>query len=411
MEDKTQALYEHPVVRKLAERFAETPYSLFLVGGCVRDAVDGRNDFSDLDFTTDALPDYIETIVGDIGPLWLAGKRFGTIGVFIGGEKVEITTFRGEVYEEDSRKPEVTFSTDIEDDLGRRDFTVNALAIRVDGESAELIDYHQGVRDLKDKILRTPSDPTTTIIEDPLRAVRAVRFAATKGFRLSVTLQDAIRRNVDRLEIVAPERIMEECRKIFSLGAHNVRSAFTLSRSLGINTFMFGMLDLRDLDAFDKLEIMNAPGSTALALMLADTSVEGIEDDHFLSQLHLPQADREQIKKTVTCARQLKDLFEQVTLRHLRREFGRETFETGAIVCNLAFGLTPNQKAFIAFAALDKRLDAPLPVDGDDVMAVMGCPPGPFVGAALKMLEAVYCIDPDSTKEDLLAVLTSSKGA
>jgi tRNA nucleotidyltransferase/poly(A) polymerase len=411
MEDKTQALFEHPVVRKIADCFSDTRFSLYLVGGCVRDAVDGRDDFSDLDFTTDALPEQIETIVGDVGPLWLAGKRFGTIGVFVKGEKVEITTFRGEVYEEDSRKPEVTFSEFIEDDLGRRDFTVNALALRVDGESAELLDYHQGVRDLKDKILRTPSDPTVTIQEDPLRAVRAVRFAATRGFRLSVTLQDAIRRNVDRLEIVAPERIMEECRKIFSLDAHNVHRAFVLSRSLDINTFMFGMLDLRNLEAFEQLEIMNADGYTALALMLADTAVEELELDGYLSLLHLPSGEKDAIKKIVTIAVYLKDLHELFTIRSVRRNATPDEFGSGAIVGNLVFGFDGDQKAKIASVALDQRLDGPLPVDGDDVMDAMNCPPGPFVGAALKMLEAVFCIDPDSTREELLAVLTSSKGA
>jgi tRNA nucleotidyltransferase/poly(A) polymerase len=283
------------------------------------------------------------------------------------------------------------------------------MAIRVDGNAPELFDPFRGTQDLKDKILRTPGPSDRTFIEDPLRAVRAVRFAATKGFRIAVTTTDAIRRNGHRLEIVASERIMEECRKIFSLRAHNVRHAFTLSRSLGINTFMFGMLDIRDLDAFDRLEIIDTDGLTALALMLADTSVEGIEDDAFLSQLHLPSAEKDTIKKTVDSARQLKDLHEVFTIRALRRA-EPEHFEMGAVICNLAFGLERSQKVTIAMVGCDKRLEAPLPVDGDDVMAAMNCPPGPFVGAALKMLEGVFCIDPDSTREDLLSVLKGSKG-
>ena len=210
MEDVTQALYENTVVRKLADRFTDTPHSLYLVGGCVRDAVAGRTDFSDLDFTTDATPDEIENIVRDLGSLWLAGKRFGTIGVFVGGEKLEVTTFRKETYEPKSRKPNVAFTKELWEDLIRRDFTVNAMAIRVDGDSPELLDPFQGATDLKDKILRTPGDPASTFIEDPLRAVRAVRFAATRGFRLSVTVETAIRAHGHRLTIVAQERVMEE---------------------------------------------------------------------------------------------------------------------------------------------------------------------------------------------------------
>jgi len=406
MEDVTQALYENTVVRRLADQFTETPFALYLVGGCVRDAVAGRTDFSDLDFTTDATPDQIEFLVRDLGPLWLAGKRFGTIGVFVGGEKLEVTTFRGEIYHEDSRKPEVKFSKELLDDLVRRDFTVNAMAIRVDGGSAELIDPFQGATDLKDKILRTPGPSAQTFIEDPLRAVRAVRFAATRGFRLSVTVETAIRLHGHRLGIVAQERIMEECRKIFSKGVDSVCTAYLLSYQLGINSFLFGDLSLKDPDHFDTLEILGLNGYTALALMVAE-SVEGeaTEVDGFLDDLTLPSGEKETIKKIVECAIQLQDKHLVFVMRALRREVGIETFELGAVIANLAFGFKHQQRLDIAYTLTDRRLDAPLPVTGDDVMEVTGCQPGPFVGSCL------ICIDPSITRDELLEALTTNQGA
>jgi hypothetical protein len=411
MEDVTQALYENTVVRKLADRFSDTPFALYLVGGCVRDAVAGRTDFSDLDFTTDATPDEIEHIVGDLGPLWLSGKRFGTIGVFVGGEKLEVTTFRGETYEPDSRKPNVTFSKDLWEDLVRRDFTVNAMAIRVDGDSPELLDPFQGATDLKDKILRTPGDTNVTILEDPLRAVRAVRFAATRGFRLSVTVETAISLHGHRLSIVAQERIMEECRKIFGQGADSVRRAYLLSKQLGINSFLFGDLGLSDLDHFDALEILGLDGYTALALMVAE-SIEGelTEVDAFLDDLTLPGGEKETIKKIVDCAVQLQDMQLVISMNALRRKVGLDIFRLGATIDRIISGFDEVKWDRIAYVILDNRLDAPLPVNGEDVMEVTGCEPGPFVGSALKFCEGMFCIDPSITKTELLDSLTN-KGA
>jgi hypothetical protein len=411
MEDIVQSLYENTVVRRLADRFTDTPHSLYLVGGCVRDAVAGRTDFSDLDFTTDATPDEIENIVRDLGPLWLAGKRFGTIGVFVGGEKLEVTTFRRESYEPDSRKPNVTFSKDLWEDLVRRDFTVNAMAIRVDGDSPELLDPFKGAIDLRDKILRTPGDTNVTFLEDPLRAVRAVRFAATRGFRLSVTVETAIRAHGHRLTIVAQERVMEESRKIFSEGADSVRRAFLLSKQLGINSFLFGDLGLTDLDHFDTLEILGFDGYTALALMVAE-SIEGElgEVDAFLSDLTLPSGEKETIKKIVDCAIQLQGMGWIVAMRGIRREVGIDTFRAGALIAHILTPFDDAKKVDIAYAILDERLDRPLPVNGEDVMEATGCEPGPYVGASFKFCEGMFCLDPSITKEELLDSLTN-KGA
>lgn len=411
MENLIEALYEHPVVRKLADQFTETPYSLYLVGGAVRDAVAGYSDgFDDLDFTTDATPDQIEAIVKDLGPLWLAGKRFGTIGVFVSGEKLEVTTFRGETYEENSRKPNVTFSKDLLEDLIRRDFTVNAMAIRVDADAPEFFDPFRGAHDLKDKVLNTPGPSARTILEDPLRAVRAVRFAATRGFTLSVTVKDAIHLHGHRLSIVASERVMEECRKIFSLGADSVRRAFLLSRELGIRWAMFGELTLYHLNHLATLEVLGSDGYTALALMVAESADDATEIDAYLSPLMLPSGEKEGIKKIVECAMQLQDIYYILRMRALRREVGADTFERGAMVRNIAFGATDEQRVDIANVILDKRLEAPLPIDGEDVMAILKCRPGPQVGSALKFLEGLFCVDPDMTRHDLIKALRPNQG-
>ena len=167
----------------LSDRFRSAGHSLYLVGGSVRDAIvadegspGGRGD-RDLDFTTDARPDDIEAVVtGWADAVWTQGKRFGTIGCLRGGQKYEITTHRAEAYRPDSRKPDVAFGDSVEDDLARRDFTINAMALRL--PELELIDPFDGLADLSAHRLRTPLDPEVSFADDPLRMLRAARFIA-----------------------------------------------------------------------------------------------------------------------------------------------------------------------------------------------------------------------------------------
>src|SRR5947209_13794935 len=143
--------------RALAERFGDAGRRLYLVGGVVRDAILDRP-ISDLDFTTDALPDEIEQVISAwADDVWLQGKRFGTIGAAKGGRRFEITTHRAEAYAPESRKPDVVFSTAVEDDLSRRDFTVNAMALAL--PEPELLDPFGGLVDLHERRLRTPLSP------------------------------------------------------------------------------------------------------------------------------------------------------------------------------------------------------------------------------------------------------------
>ena len=197
--------------RPLAELFRSAGRRLYLVGGIVRDTLLGRTrDALDFDLTTDALPDEIEAIVRRLGPtaVWTQGKRFGTVGAHINGRDYEITTHRAEVYTEDSRKPEVAFSSEIEADLSRRDFTVNAMALDV--ADLRLVDPFDGVLDLAAKRLRTPLSPQVSFTDDPLRMLRAARFVTAYGFIPDPALVSAVTELRSRLKIVSPERIRTE---------------------------------------------------------------------------------------------------------------------------------------------------------------------------------------------------------
>ncbi len=206
----------------LAALFEEAGYPLYLVGGSVRDALLDRES-EDLDFTTSARPDAIESIgAGWASSSFTAGKEFGTIGLVRDGVVHEVTTFRSEVYRDDSRKPHVSFSESLSEDLSRRDFTVNAMAIRVPAgpsDTPEMIDPHGGLEDLAAKVLRTPSGPEISFGDDPLRMLRLFRFASTLGFEPDPRAVEAVSRMAGRLSIVSAERIRAEFDKLM-LGEH-----------------------------------------------------------------------------------------------------------------------------------------------------------------------------------------------
>lgn len=199
-------------IRELGDLFAAGGHGLYLVGGSVRDALLDRP-HDDLDFATDAHPARIKELVGGwADSIFTMGEVFGTIGVRKAGRTFEITTFRAEVYRSDSRKPTVTFSTRIEDDLSRRDFTVNAMALRL--PDAEPIDPWGGLNDLAGAVLRTPLDPHISFSDDPLRMLRLFRFQATLGFLPDPATLAAVKEMAGRLEIISAERIRDEFSKL-----------------------------------------------------------------------------------------------------------------------------------------------------------------------------------------------------
>lgn len=203
-------------LRDLVKAFEEEGHEIYLVGGTVRDLFLGRPQ-ADVDLSTSATPEETERVAKRFGTVWLTGKEFGTVGVDLGERKVEITTFRAEVYPRDSRKPEVLFGKSIEEDLRRRDFTVNAMAIRL--PTLSLVDPWGGLRDLNERVLRTPATPEQAFDEDPLRMLRVARFVSELGFKPTSRVVVAMGAMRSRLEIVSRERIRDEFSKLL-VGEH-----------------------------------------------------------------------------------------------------------------------------------------------------------------------------------------------
>jgi poly(A) polymerase len=203
---------QHPLLAKLGQAFESAGHELALVGGPVRDAILGRI-APDLDFTTSANPDQILKVVKPLATAtWDIGREFGTIAAQIDGEQVEITSYRADSYDRASRKPTVEFGDNLEDDLIRRDFTVNAMALRLPGRV--FVDPHQGLRDLMLQTLKTPTDPEVSFSDDPLRMMRAARFTSQLGFEIEPETFEAMIRLKDRIEIVSRERVRDELSKL-----------------------------------------------------------------------------------------------------------------------------------------------------------------------------------------------------
>jgi poly(A) polymerase len=201
----------------VARRFAEAGHELHLVGGPVRDALLGLDPTAsaDLDYATDARPEEIlARVTGWADAIWTQGQRFGTIGFLHGGVRHEVTTYRGEAYSPDSRNPEVVFATDIEADLSRRDFTINAMALRLSSADLTLVDPFGGLDDLFARRLRTPLDPDTSFTDDPLRMLRAARFLARYVLEPDPALVESATRLHERLSIIAAERLRDELDKL-----------------------------------------------------------------------------------------------------------------------------------------------------------------------------------------------------
>ncbi len=233
-----------PEASALAGRFAAAGFQLALVGGSVRDALLGRLG-ADLDFATDARPEQTKQILTKWGDaLWESGAAFGTIAtkkrVKRGAEYeeviVEVTTYRSDVYSDGSRKPEVAFGDSLEGDLHRRDFTVNAMALELTTPTPEFADPFGGLADLSSKLLRTPAAPELSFSDDPLRMLRAARFAAQLDFTIDEAALRAIAKMKERLSIISAERIREEFVKLLMSDAP--RRGLTILTESGLADFI-----------------------------------------------------------------------------------------------------------------------------------------------------------------------------
>jgi len=449
--DRLRALAAAEPLSTLAARFAEAGHELALVGGPVRDAFLGRP-VTDLDLTTSALPDEIVTIVARVADAhWDIGRAFGTIGARFGNETVEITTYRSDDYSPDSRKPEVVFGDSLEGDLVRRDFTINAMALRLSGGSAHpaagapvLVDPSGGLDDLLRHRLMTPGAPEQSFGDDPLRMLRAVRFAAQLGVDVDERALAAIRDMRERLGIVSAERVRDELVKLLSTTAP--RRGIELLVDTGLAALVLPELpalrleidehahhkdvyehSLTVLDQAIELERERHPGEAPdvvlrLAALLHDIgkpATKKVEASGAVSFYHHDVVGAKLARKRLTALRFDKDTITAVSRLvelHLRF-FGysdspwtdsgvrRYVRDADALLERLHIltradvttrnrrkaqrlrGAYDELEARIAHLAEQEELDAIRPdLDGEQIMALLNVPPGPIVGKAYRFL-------------------------
>lgn len=361
----------------LAARLAGAGHACFLVGGSVRDVLLGL-DHVDLDVTTDARPDSVRAVVdGWADSVWLQGQRFGTVGIVRAGIAIEITTFRADVYRSESRKPQVEYSDTIEEDLVRRDFTVNAIAAALPG--LELVDPFGGRTDLEARVLRTPQAAARSFTDDPLRMLRAARFASTYGFVPVRDVVDAMREHRARLEIVSAERIHDELRKLVLAPAPEV--GFELLATTGVLAeFLPEPVRYEDLVRVEPHEVRR------LAVLLGGLSPEAARAR--LRALRFSTAVVREVADTIAVLDRIDGPgveWDDASVREVVRRGGDGLRDAVAVAAGLGRAATFRT----AYERLRVRedLDAPdSPLDGAAVMAHLGLPPGPRVGEALDAL-------------------------
>jgi len=225
-----------PLASSLAQAFSAKGFRLALVGGPVRDAIIGRLG-NDLDFTTDAKPLETKKILQSWAEnVWETGIEFGTVAGKRGDTTVEVTTYRSESYDVNSRKPEVSYGQSIEGDLARRDFTVNSMALELTGGAPVFIDPFNGLADLGKRLLRTPGKAEDSFSDDPLRMMRAARFASQLGFEIAPDVLGAMKDMAKRIEIISAERVRDEFIKL--LMSSSPRTGITILVDTGLADFV-----------------------------------------------------------------------------------------------------------------------------------------------------------------------------
>jgi len=428
----------------IGRRFVERGHSIALVGGPVRDAMLGRlRDSSDLDFTTDARPREILDILATFAEAtWDVGIAFGTVGSRIQGRECEITTYRSEHYDLPSRKPAVDFGDSLEGDLARRDFTINAMALTL--PDLDLIDLFAGEADLRTQLIRTPGSPEHSFSDDPLRMMRAARFASQLGFHVVADVVIAMTEMANRLEIVSAERIRDEFIKI--LMSDDPRTGLELLVGTGLTEYVVPELPLLQLEldehhhhkdvyehtltvleqAMD-LETIHEPATgpdsvLRLAALLHDIGkprTRKFEDDGRVSFHHHEVVGARMARKRMQALRfsgEMVDDVSKLVELHLRfhgygtgewsdsavRRYVRDAGDQLARLHKLtrADSTTRNKRratalqhaydsleARIAVLAEQEELNSLRPdLDGAQIMSILGIAPGPVVGEAYRYL-------------------------
>ncbi|MFI6576921.1 CCA tRNA nucleotidyltransferase [Nocardiopsis sp. NPDC050513] len=448
-----------PVPGELGDRFSAHDQQLAVVGGPVRDALLGRTS-NDVDLTTDAVPQRILEIVdGWADSVWTVGIEFGTVGLRKRGLQLEITTYRSESYSPKSRKPEVDYGTDIRDDLLRRDFTVNAMAVRL--PSREFVDPFGGLADLRAGVLRTPGRPEDSFSDDPLRIMRAVRFAAQLGFTLAPEVAEAARGMADRLTIVSAERIRDELVKLML--SPNPRRGIELMVDLGIARHVLPevprmRLEIdehhRHKDVYEHsltvldqaIDLERKRGHEPdlvlrLAALMHDIGkprTRSFESGNRVTFHHHEVVGASMSRKRLTALRFPKDAVSDVSTLvalHLRfHGYGKGEWTDSAVrryardagdqlerlhILTRADCTTRNRRKAAALArsyddierridelAEQEELDRIRPdLDGNEIQGILGIGPGPLVGRAYRFLLELRLENGPMAKEDATAAL------
>jgi poly(A) polymerase len=421
-----------PLVKELGDRFQAAGHELYLVGGSVRDLVIGRiaSPETDDDLATDASPAETSRLLrGWAEAQYLVGVRFGTVGARRHGRLVEITTFREERYPEDERKPAVSFAKDIQTDLSRRDFTINAMAVRL--PEGEFVDPFEGVKDLAAKRLDTPLDPEISFSDDPLRMLRAARFVAQLGVTPAPRIVEAIARMRERLRIVSAERIRDELDKL--LLAESPGTGLALLVETGLAEEFLPELPALQLEqdpvhrhkdvlrhTFAVIERLEPDPVLRLAGLLHDIgkpstreiTSDGVSFHHHevvgarmaeerLRELRYPNAVVEDVRKLVELHLRFHgfgDGWTDAAVRRYVRDAGPLLDKLNQLTradCTTRdpkraerFALLQDElEERIARLAEQENLEAMRPtLDGRQVMERLGLEPGPIVGEALAFL-------------------------
>lgn len=388
----------------VARRFEAAGFSFYLVGGVVRDYFLGRSSpGQDLDATTDARPDAIRSLLAELADeLWMQGERFGTVGCVIGGQRYEITTHRTESYQRDSRRPEVVFGDDVNEDLARRDFTVNAMAI--DMADRSLVDPFGGRADLDAGVLRTPLEPEVSFGEDPLRILRAARFAASCALSAVPELVAAMSAEAGRLQIVSAERVRDELQKLLLLDDPGAGLRLIDVSGVGVMVPVVGAVDRWESAAGRVRAVQQDPAMRwAAMLSMHPAALEHSgrpAPDLGLRALKFSGATVREVEWFLGdgCALSATDLasLPDSRFRELarRRPAGRRLEDLLVFVSGLRLGdglpLDDVDAALAGLARLRVRepdLDDPVPTfDGLEVADLLGIKPGPELGTAMDFL-------------------------
>jgi len=389
-------------VSPLGQRFADAGFRLFLVGGIVRDQLldtplDGS---SDIDLTTNARPVDIKRVVRDIADdIWTQGERFGTIGLRIDQRDYEITTHRAESYTSDSRKPVVSFGDDIDVDLSRRDFTVNAMAIEL--PAGELVDPYDGADDLAAQQLRTPLSADISFTDDPLRMLRAARFAARFDLTPVTEVTESATQLHERIRIVAIERIGVEIRRLLGLPRAGVGLRFLVDTGLLAEVVCYSEPDLigsvgprleTAVTAAGKLDSDWHVRLAAIGLTLFDDA-EGVHE--MCRRLRLSRDDERRVTRLATSAASI----HHGSADHPAVRRWLTITEDPQPVFALAKALAANDQALVHIQDFEQALHAvqlsepatePVLLDGATIMAELEISPGRAVGDATDFLRECY---------------------